>query len=109
MLRRKRVYDPPSPEDGRRVLVDRLWPRGLSRTKARIDEWAKDLAPSDQLRRWFHHAPRRWAEFRKRYLEELRGQELALKELARKAARERVTLVYGARDPVHNNAGSSPA
>ncbi|MFQ5946139.1 MAG: DUF488 domain-containing protein [Anaerolineae bacterium] len=67
----KRVYEPPSPEDGRRILVDRLWPRGLSRAEAGIDQWAKDLGPSDHLRWWFHHDPKRWAEFRRRYREEL--------------------------------------
>lgn len=104
MVRIKRVYEPPSLTDGRRILVDRLWPRGLSRQKARIDEWAKDLAPSDRLRRWFGHDPERWPEFRKRYREEIRKHEEAIRELARRATREPITLVYGARDAEHNNA-----
>lgn len=104
MVRVKRIYEPPSPADGRRILVDRLWPRGLSRDKAKIDEWVKDLAPSDALRRWFGHDPPKWAAFRKRYREELSGQEELLRTLARRAARGTVTLVYGARNPEHNNA-----
>lgn len=104
MVRIKRVYEPPSPADGWRILVDRLWPRGLSRDKSQIDEWVKDLAPSDALRRWFDHDPPKWAAFRKRYREELSGQEELLRTLARRAARGTVTLVYGARNPEHNNA-----
>lgn len=72
VVRLKRVFEPPGPEDGHRILVDRLWPRGLTREEAAIEEWAKDLAPSDRLRKWFGHDPRRWAEFRRRYREELR-------------------------------------
>ncbi|MBI4607903.1 MAG: DUF488 domain-containing protein [Candidatus Rokubacteria bacterium] len=104
MMRIKRVYEPPSPADGRRILVDRLWPRGLSGARVKIDDWAKDLAPSDRLRRWFGHDPKKWAEFRKRYRAELGKHGELLKEMALKASREKVTLVYGARDPEHNNA-----
>lgn len=104
VVRLRRAYEPPSPEDGWRVLVDRLWPRGVRRTAARIDEWARELAPSDRLRRWFGHDPGRWAEFRRRYRAELAAPPDALRALARKAARRRVTLVYGARDEARNNA-----
>jgi uncharacterized protein YeaO (DUF488 family) len=100
MVAIKRAYDRPSPADGRRILVDRLWPRGLTRAKAAIDEWAKDLAPSDPLRRWFAHDPEKC----RRYRRELREHGRLLRDLAREAARGRVTLVYAARDPVHNNA-----
>lgn len=104
IVRVKRVYDPYAQADGRRILVDRLWPQGLSRGKAAIDKWEKELAPSDRLRRWFGHDPRKWAEFRKRYREELLKHEDLLKGLAKRAIRERITLVYGARDSEHNNA-----
>jgi uncharacterized protein YeaO (DUF488 family) len=104
MIGMKRGYEPPSSRDGRRILVDRLWPRGLSRQRAQIDEWMKELAPSDRLRRWFGHDPRRWAEFKERYRAELGRHREALVELARRTARERITLVFGARDPQHNNA-----
>lgn len=104
MIALKRVYDPPSPRDGRRILVDRVWPRGLSRERARIDEWVRGLAPSDRLRKWFGHDPAKWDEFRERYRQELQAQPDAVRALARRAARERITLVFGARDPEHNNA-----
>lgn len=104
MVRITRVYGPPSPEDGRRILVGRLWPRGLSRKEAAIGERAKDLAPSDQLRGWFGHDPKKWAEFRKRYRAELLQHEGVLRGLARRTTCERVTLVYGAKDTKHNNA-----
>jgi uncharacterized protein YeaO (DUF488 family) len=100
----KRVYDPPSRQDGRRILVDRLWPRGVSRQSARIYDWAKDLAPSTRLRRWFGHDPARWPEFQTRYRDELRPFGVRLRWLAALARRGRVTLVYAARDPDHNNA-----
>jgi uncharacterized protein YeaO (DUF488 family) len=103
-VRVKRVYDPPSPQDGRRILVDRLWPRGVSRKSARIDDWAKDLAPSTRLRRWFGHDPGRWPEFQTRYREELRAVGDRLGWLIALARRGRVTLLYAARDPDHNNA-----
>ena len=106
MVRIKRVYDPPAPEDGHRVLVDRLWPRGLRKETAQLEAWMKELAPSDDLRRWFGHDPRRFAEFRRRYLEELR-MEPALSQLAgltQHASHETVTLVFAAKDLLHNNA-----
>lgn len=104
MVKLKRVYDSPSPGDGRRILADRLWPRGLSRERARIDEWVKEIAPSDRLRKWFHHDAARWAEFRKRYREELDHHREAVEGLARRTARRRITLLFGARDPERNNA-----
>src|SRR3990172_3213316 len=99
-IRIKRAYDPPAPEDGYRVLVDRLWPRGLTKEKLQTDAWLKDLAPSDELRRWFGHDRARWPEFRRRYLQELQGerQQELLRELAERAAQSIVTLVYSARD-----------
>jgi uncharacterized protein YeaO (DUF488 family) len=100
----KRVYDPPSTEDGVRVLVDRLWPRGLSRTKASIDLWLKDLAPSATLRRWFNHDPEKWAEFGRRYAAELDAKKAAVAALLGAARRGRVTLLFGARDARHNAA-----
>ncbi|HWP99526.1 MAG TPA: DUF488 family protein [Vicinamibacterales bacterium] len=106
MIRVRRVYDPPAPDDGLRILVDRLWPRGLSRRRARIDEWRRDLAPSSALRVWFGHRPERWTAFRQRYRAELEraGKLDELRELARRGRRERITLLFGARDALHNNA-----
>ncbi|HEY8490603.1 MAG TPA: DUF488 family protein [Dehalococcoidia bacterium] len=106
MIRVKRAYDPPAAEDGRRVLVDRLWPRGLSKEAARLDAWLRDAAPSDGLRRWFGHRPERWEEFRRRYREELAGPEAqaALRELAAWARDGDVTLLFAAKDPERNNA-----
>ena len=103
-VRIKRAYADAGPDDGFRVLIDRMWPRGVSRDRAHVDDWAKDLAPSDRLRRWFGHDPERFDEFRARYREELRAQEDRVAGLAARAAREPVTLVYGARDERHNNA-----
>ncbi|MDR7566467.1 MAG: DUF488 family protein [Armatimonadota bacterium] len=106
MLRVRRVYEPPEPQDGFRVLVDRLWPRGLSKEAARVDLWARELAPSDRLRRWFGHDPVKWEEFRRRYREELSrspAREL-VQQLAERARHGTVTLVFGARDERHNNA-----
>ena len=100
----KRIYEPASPADGYRVLIDRLWPRGVSKAEARIDEWARDLAPSTELRRWFAHRPERFEEFRRRYTEELRAQAAHVSELRRRARSGRVTLVYAARDVPHSNA-----
>ena len=100
----KRVYEPPSNDDGVRVLVDRLWPRGLSKPKAAVDLWLKDLAPSVRLRRWFNHDPSRWTEFKQRYAEELDAKKASTAALLGAARRGRVTLLFGARDPEHNNA-----
>ncbi len=106
MVRIKRVYDPTSPADGQRVLVDRLWPRGLSKDDANIATWMKELAPSDELRRWFGHDPERFSEFRRRYRQELQQEpaRTQLAGLAQHAASEQLTLVFGAKDVEHNNA-----
>jgi uncharacterized protein YeaO (DUF488 family) len=100
----KRAYEPPAPSDGYRVLIDRLWPRGVSRARAQLDEWARDLAPSRGLRQWFAHDPARFDEFRRRYRDELQTRSAELDELRRRARGGRVTLVYGARDTEHNDA-----
>jgi uncharacterized protein YeaO (DUF488 family) len=100
----KRVYEQPDETDGTRVLVDRLWPRGLTKVKAQVDIWLKEIAPSTQLRKWFGHDPGKWAEFKMRYraeLEENEDQTAVLKREIRKGA---VTLVYGAKDKEHNEA-----
>jgi uncharacterized protein YeaO (DUF488 family) len=103
-VRIKRAYEPAISSDGRRVLVDRLWPRGVSRERAKLDGWEKALAPSTELRQWFGHEPRRFEEFRRRYIEELRDQRPRLTALRRQARTGTVTLVYGARDSEHNEA-----
>lgn len=100
----KRVYEPPSPRDGVRVLVDRLWPRGLSKGDAAVDHWMKELAPSTKLRRWFGHDPTRWQEFRRRYRAELKGKAELVEELRGIMGNRRLTLVYAARDERHNQA-----
>jgi uncharacterized protein YeaO (DUF488 family) len=106
MVQLKRVYREPSPQDGLRILVDRVWPRGISKEQAQIAEWRKDLAPSTSLRKWFGHDPAKWPEFRKRYQAELKQplQQQALKNLAALCQRRRVTLVYSAADEQHNQA-----
>jgi uncharacterized protein YeaO (DUF488 family) len=100
----KRVYEPAEQQDGYRVLVDGIWPRGMSRDRLQLDDWVRELAPSASLRRWFGHDPERWSEFRRRYLEELEPPPDALKDLARRAARGRVTLLYAARETRYNHA-----
>lgn len=105
----KRAYDKPTANDGCRVLVDRLWPRGLSRQEARIDEWLRDVAPSKRLRQWFGHDPERWSEFRRRYFRELDQHTEAVRRLAARAQRRRVTLIYSAKDEQHNNAAALAA
>jgi uncharacterized protein YeaO (DUF488 family) len=104
MLRLKRAYEPAAGSDGRRILIDRLWPRGVSNRRAAIDEWMKDIAPSTQLRRWFAHDPARWPEFQRRYKRELAERDDELRRIAALASRGRVTLVYAARDEAHNDA-----
>jgi uncharacterized protein YeaO (DUF488 family) len=103
-VRLKRAYEPAAPTDGYRVLIDRIWPRGVPRRRARLDEWARELAPSSELRQWFGHDPARFAEFRRRYESELAAHGEKLRELRRRARRGRLTLVYGARDTEHNGA-----
>ncbi len=102
----KRAYEAPASKDGRRILVDRVWPRGVSKEELHLDGWYRDIAPSTQLRKWFGHDPERWAEFQKRYQAELRkaGMRESLEELASMAKRGKVTLVYGAHDEEHNQA-----
>lgn len=106
MIKIKRAYDPPSEEDGERILVDRLWPRGVTRERARVVSWLKDLGPSTELRQWFGHDPLRWEEFQKRYGRELQSPEkrAILRDLAEKSRHGAVTLVFGAKDELHNNA-----
>jgi uncharacterized protein YeaO (DUF488 family) len=103
-VRLKRAYEPAAPADGYRVLIDRLWPRGLSRGRAKLDYWEKELAPSTSLRQWFGHEPSRFEEFRRRYIEELRSERPRLAELRRRARQGTLTLVYSARDAEHNDA-----
>ena len=103
-LQIKRIYDDPSTDDGTRILIDRLWPRGVSREKARVDKWDKDLAPSDQLRKWFGPKSDRFDEFARRYRAELQSQSRRLSELRALARESRVTLLYAAKDSDHNNA-----
>ena len=103
-LKVKRAYDAPHPRDGRRVLVDRLWPRGLTRERAHIDLWLKDIAPSTELRKWFSHEPDRWHEFEQRYMREIEQHPEALALLMAEIRKGPVTLVFGARDETHNNA-----
>ena len=100
----KRIYEAPEHQDGYRVLIDRVWPRGVSRKRAQIDEWARELAPSDALRRWFGHDPDRFEEFRSRYRGELKGQRERVAELRRRAKTGPLTIIYSARDREHNNA-----
>jgi uncharacterized protein YeaO (DUF488 family) len=103
-VRLKRAYEPAEAADGYRVLIDRLWPRGVSKEEPHLDEWARELAPSTELRTWFGHAPERFDEFRRRYTAELGGQTEKLRELRRRARKGTLTLVYGARDSEHNDA-----
>lgn len=103
-VRLKRAYEPAAPADGYRVLVDRLWPRGVSRERARLDEWEQELAPSVQLRRWFGHDPGRFDEFRRRYVDELRAHRPRIARLRRRAREGTLTLVFAARDAEHNDA-----
>lgn len=103
-IRFRRVYEPVSRHDGARVLIDRLWPRGIKKETARIDRWLRDLAPSTELRKWFGHRPERWEEFQRRYRAELRRHESDLQQLRLLARRRPLTLVYSARDTTHNDA-----
>ena len=104
MIKLKRIYDPSSREDGKRVLVDRLWPRGIKKENAHIEEWLKDIAPSDALRKWFSHDPSRWKEFKKRYHDELKDKKELLKQLLADSRKGTVTLLFGSKDIEHNNA-----
>ncbi len=103
-IRLKRAYETPEPGDGFRILVDRLWPRGVSRDSARIDLWLKDIAPSTSLRKWFGHDPLKWQEFKTRYFAELDNNPQSVDQLLAQVRRDTVTLVYGAKDKEHNDA-----
>jgi uncharacterized protein YeaO (DUF488 family) len=102
-VKAKRIYDPSAADDGYRVLVDHIWPRGVSRERAKLDEWARELAPSDDLRKWFAHEPERFEEFRRRYRSELEKATEELAALSRRARETPVTILYAARDREHNN------
>jgi uncharacterized protein YeaO (DUF488 family) len=103
-LRVKRVYEDPEEDDGKRILVDRIWPRGISKDKARLADWRNELAPSNELRKWFGHDPDRWEEFKERYRAELEeaGKIGDLRDIAQRAGEENVTLLFGAKDTRHN-------
>ena len=103
-LKIKRVYEQPAKGDGKRILVDRLWPRGLTKEKASIDLWLKDIAPTTELRKWFGHDPDKWKEFKKRYHQELKNNKAQVSILYEQLKKRRVTLVYGAKDEQHNEA-----
>ena len=111
MIVSKRIYEPATDDDGYRVLVERLWPRGVSRARARLDAWEKDIAPSAELRRWYDHDPEKWPEFRKRYREELRAPAASavLDDLVTRGSEGRVTLVYSSRAGDISNAAALPA
>ena len=100
----KRVYEEPSTSDGKRILIDRLWPRGLTKEKAKVDLWLKDIAPSTELRQWFGHDPSKWNEFKKRYHDELKKNREIIVKLIEQLKTGKVTLVYGAKDEEHNDA-----
>lgn len=104
MILTKRAYDPPQQDDGLRILVDRLWPRGIKKDDLLIDDWIKDISPSTELRQWFAHEPAKWTEFVKRYFKELDRKKDSWQTLLNRAKRRRVTLLYAAKDTEHNNA-----
>jgi uncharacterized protein YeaO (DUF488 family) len=104
MVKIKRIYDPVSPDDGKRIYIDRLWPRGLKKSEALFDEWLKDISPSDELRKWFGHDPAKWNEFKKRYKKELEEKNELLVKLRHEAHKGTITLLYSAKDTEHNNA-----
>jgi uncharacterized protein YeaO (DUF488 family) len=104
VIKTKRIYDPPSAEDGFRILVDRLWPRGLSKEKAKIDLWLKEIAPSNQLRKWYGHAPEKWPEFKKRYFKEIEGNKEGWDLIVKKAKEGIVTFLFSSKEETLNNA-----
>ncbi len=104
LIATKRVYDPPSPEDGFRILIDRLWPRGLTKEKARVDLWLKEIAPSDDLRKWFGHEPEKWPGFKKRYFDELKRHPELVETIIEKGRTGPVTILFGAKETRYNNA-----
>ena len=104
MIKIKRVYDEPSRDDGKRILIDRLWPRGLKKEDAHIDEWMKEIAPSNQLRKWFNHDPDKWAEFKKRFFTELQGRQDLVDGIISSARKSTITLLFGSKEERFNNA-----
>ncbi len=104
MVKIKRIYDPFSPDDGKRILIDRLWARGIKKEKAHVDDWLKELAPSTELRKWFAHDPAKWMEFKKRYKKELAHYSPVLEKIKKEARKGTVTLLFSAKDVEHNNA-----
>ena len=105
-IRIKRVYETPSPDDGTRILIDRLWPRGLTKERARVDLWFKEIAPSTELRKWFNHEPEKWPEFKRRYLEELGRRTDVLEHLVDVIGAGRATLLFGAKESRFNDAAA---
>ena len=104
MLKIKRIYDPAAPGDGQRIYIDRLWPRGMKKEEAKMDEWLKEISPSDDLRKWFSHDPAKYAEFKKRYAKELKDKSEILERIKKAAKKGTVTLLFSAKDTEHNNA-----
>jgi uncharacterized protein YeaO (DUF488 family) len=104
MIKIKRIYDTPAEDDGFRILVDRLWPRGLTKEKAKVDLWLKEIAPSDQLRKWYAHDPKKWAEFRKRYFNDLDTKRELVNQIGQKMKEGDVTLLYSSKEEKINNA-----
>lgn len=104
MIKVKRIYDPPSPDDGKRILIDRLWPRGMKKEKAHIDEWLKEISPSNELRKWYSHDPAKWTEFKKRYRAEISKQTELLKKIKNEGKKGTVTLLFSTKELELNNA-----
>ncbi len=104
MIKIKRIYDPASPQDGKRIYIDRLWPRGMKKEEVKIDEWLKEISPSDDLRKWFGHDPSKYAEFKRRYTKELQKYSEILEKIKKEGKRKTVTLLFSAKDEEHNNA-----
>ena len=104
MIKIKRIYDPASREDGKRIYIDRLWPRGMKKEEAKIDEWLKEISPSNALRKWFGHDPSKYEEFKRRYIKELQKHPEILEKIKKEERRETVTLLFSAKDEEHNNA-----
>jgi uncharacterized protein YeaO (DUF488 family) len=106
MIKIKRVYDPESPDDGKRILIDRLWPRGIKKEEIKIDEWLKDIAPSNELRKWYSHDPSKWKEFKKRYYGELKDKAEVIERLRKEARKGTVTFLFSSKEPALNNAAA---
>jgi len=104
MIKIRRIYDPASPDDGKRIYIDRLWPRGMKKEEVKIDEWLKEISPSDSLRKWFGHDPAKYAEFKRRYTKELEKHSETLERIRKEGKKETVTLLFSAKDVKHNNA-----